>query len=110
MCDGYECNQKSGPVAAKAWVGNHGNLNKSFGMILVRGFHPKLVRGARSKMRGSNAEIIWRHARAARQRSAASLKAVYFGCSVEPDASQKRPCMPILAWVTSQQGTTGRGR
>ena len=63
---------------------------------LVRGFHPKLVRGARSKMRGSNAEIVWRRARAARRHSTAPLKGVHFGCHVEPDASQKRPCTPIL--------------
>jgi len=30
---------------------------------LVRGFYPKLVRGERSKMRGSNTEIVWQRAR-----------------------------------------------
>jgi len=40
-------------------------------------------------MRGSNAEIVWRRARASRQRSAAPSERLYFGCRVEPDASKK---------------------
>ena len=30
------------------------------------------------------------------------IRLCLFGCLVELDASQKRPCTPILAWVTSQ--------
>jgi len=49
-------------------------------------------------MRGSNAKIVWRRARAARWSSTTPLKGLYFGCCVEPDASKKRPCTPILTW------------
>ena len=43
-----------------------------------------------------NTEIVWWRARAVRRRSATPLKGVYFGYRVDPDASQKRPCTPIL--------------
>jgi len=41
-------------------------------------------------MRGSNAEIVWRRARATRRRSAALLKVLYSDCHVKPDTSKKR--------------------
>jgi len=55
------------------WCGDLIPLPNFLKLRLVRGVHPKLG-GERSKMRGSNAEIVWRRARAARRRSVAPLK------------------------------------
>jgi len=62
----------------------------------------------KSKMRGSNAEIVWQRARSARRRSAAPPMGVNFDCRVEPDASNQRPCTPTLAWVTVQPSPASR--
>jgi len=61
------------------------------------------------QMRGSNVEIVWRRARAARRRSAATQMGVYFHCRVEPDTSKKRSCTPTLARFTVHRCSTSRG-
>ena len=61
--------------------GSHSPTN-FYQIAFGAGISPKLVRGARSKMRGSNAEIVWRRARATRRRSAALVKGLYFRCRI----------------------------
>jgi len=60
------------------WCGEWIPLPNFLKSHLVRGVHPKLVRGARSKMRSSNVEIVWQRARTVRRCSATPLKGVYF--------------------------------